>query len=119
MKKTSRKLGNAIVGACLVLVGAGAAAAATIDIAVTNTTPRAITGLYLSATTQSKWGPDNLNGTELAQGQSWVLPGVSCGQSTIVVVAEDETGCFAYQSFACSGNGTWTISSSTTRDCGR
>lgn len=119
MKNTTRMFVSAMVGAMLSMTVAPTAIAATLDITVANTAPREITGLYFAATVTAKWGPDQLNGMTLVQGSSWTLQGVSCDQPSITLVAEDEAGCFAYQAIACSSGGTWTITGSTVRDCGR
>ena len=113
------KFAGTIAGAWLVLAGMGTARAATVDVIVANGTSREITGIYYSATSTSKWGPDQLNGAVVAPGTSWALPTASCAQSTATVVVEDEAGCFTYQSIACSGSVTLTLTNATPRDCGR
>ena len=118
MTRNSR-IARTIAGAWLALAGASWAQAATVDVVVVNGTSREITGLYYSATSQSKWGPDQLNGAIVAPGTSWALPTASCMQSTAVVVVEDEAGCFTYQSIACGGSVTLTLTNATPRDCGR
>jgi uncharacterized membrane protein YccF (DUF307 family) len=119
MLRPNRTVSWAIVaGLWLALVTAEPARAAVITITVTNTASRDVTGLYLAATAQSAWGSDRLNGDFLTPNQSVTLSGVSCTGS-IVVVAEDVAGCFAYQSVACGGDVSWTITNTTPRDCGR
>ena len=95
------------------------AAAPTITITVVNSGARAIDGLYLSLYADRGWGPDQLNGVALAPGASVVLSNVACTTSSIVVIGEDEGGCFLYRSVACSGDAAWTITSNAARDCGR
>ena len=95
-----------------------AASAAAIDVTIRNTSPRAIDGVYLSATAQSDWGPDLLDGGIIAPGDVWTVSGASC-VGTFVLVAEDVGGCFLYQSVSCATDASWTITSSTPRDCGR
>ncbi len=96
----------------------GAANASAIDITIQNTSARAIDGVYLSATAQSAWGADLLDGGIIASGDAWTVSGVSCDGS-FVLVAEDVGGCFLYQSVGCIADVAWTISTSTPRDCGR
>jgi hypothetical protein len=81
---------------CRALARGWRAHAATIDIVVSNGATREITGLYAAATVSSKWGPDQLNGVSLLQGDSVTLR-VTCDQASIALVAEDAAGCFAYQ----------------------
>jgi hypothetical protein len=101
------------------MLAVGNADVAAMDITVVNTSTRDVDGLYLAATAQSPWGPDQIETDVLEQGASVTLRGVSCGQASIVVVAEDVAGCFLYQSVGCGGDATWTISNATPRDCGR
>ena len=118
MRATSGRIMAGIVGA-LGMLAVGAADVAAMDITVVNTSTRDIDGLYLAATAQSAWGPDQIESEVLEQGASVILRGVSCAQSSLVVVAEDLAGCFLYQSVGCGGDATWTISNATPRDCGR
>jgi hypothetical protein len=100
------------------MIATGVTQAAAIDITVVNASTRDVDGLYLAATAQSAWGPDQIEAEVLAQGESVTLRGVGC-PSTIVVIAEDIAGCFLYQTVGCGADATWTISNSTARDCGR
>jgi hypothetical protein len=95
------------------------AAIPTISITVTNSGSRSLEGLYLSLYADRGWGPDQLNGTAVAPGTSFVVNDVACASGGIVVIAEDDGGCFLYRSVSCSGDATWTITSTATRDCGR
>lgn len=117
MQGIHRKLSSVIVAVGLVL-GTGRAHASTIDVVVSNGATREITGLYAAATAQSKWGPDELNGVSLLQGDSVTLR-VTCDQASIALVAEDAAGCFAYQTISCGSGGTWGLTNATARDCGR
>ena len=118
MNHTSRRV-RSTLAAVLALLATGAANAATMDITVTNTSPRDVDGIYLAATAQSAWGPDQIEADLLESGSSLTLQGVSCTSASLVVVAEDVAGCFLYQTIACGGAATWTISNATPRDCGR
>src|SRR6185295_11193982 len=84
MRATSRRIMAGIFGALGMLV-AGAADVAAMDITVVNTSTRDVDGLYLAATAQSAWGPDQIESEFLEQGASVILRGVSCAQSTMVV----------------------------------
>jgi hypothetical protein len=116
--KTTWTLLRYVIGAVLPIVLGVGTASAGMDIAVVNQGTRQIDGLYLSATTQSDWGPDLLNGARLAPNGTSTIHGVGCTQP-FVLVAEDLAGCFLYQSMPCGAGTTWTITNDTPRDCGR
>lgn len=116
--KAARILRNGVVAGLLLAFGGVPAGAAGIEITVVNQSARAIDGLYLSATAQSDWGPDQLNGVALAPNGSWTIRGVNC-TAPFVLVAEDTAGCFLYQPVPCGADAMWTIRSDTARDCGR
>ena len=84
---------------------------------IVNNSSREIRHVFFSATTDDNWGPDQLNNSAIVVGGSRTL-NVSCSSSTIKVIAEDEDGCFFYQVVSCSESSSWTIDSSSTRDCG-
>ena len=89
------------------------------SITIVNNSSREIRHVYLSAPDQNNWGTDQLvNSVIPANGGSFTLANVSCGEAGIKVIAEDQEGCFSYQVVACSDNVTWTITNSTARDCG-
>jgi len=88
-------------------------------ITIVNNSSREIRHVYLSAPDQNNWGSDQLvNSVISPNGGSFTISNVSCGGSSIKVIAEDQDGCFSYQVVSCSENATWTITSGTTRDCG-
>ena len=89
------------------------------SITIVNNSSREIRHVYLSAPDQNNWGSDQLvNSVIPANGGSFTINDVSCSNSNIKVIAEDQEGCFEYQIVSCSGNSTWTITNSTARDCG-
>ena len=89
------------------------------SITIVNNSGREIRHVYFSAPDQNNWGSDQLvNSVIPANGGSFTLANVSCADSGIKVIAEDQDGCFLYQVLTCSDSATWTISNSTTRDCG-
>lgn len=118
MQRMRRALARIIVTGCLGVLAAGAAHAATIDVTVVNASARDLDGVYLAPSAQAGWGPDQIDGDILAQNESLTIRGIDCAAASIVVVAEDLAGCFAYQTIGCGGNATWTITSATPRDCG-
>jgi hypothetical protein len=88
-------------------------------ITIVNNSSREVRHLYLSAPDSNNWGSDQLVNSVIApNGGSFTINNVSCGGSSIKVIAEDQDGCFSYQVVSCSENATWTITSGTTRDCG-
>ena len=92
---------------------------ASTSITIVNNSGREIRHVYLSPPNQNNWGSDQLvNSVIPPNGGSFTLGNVSCGGSSIKVIAEDQDGCFAYQVVSCSEAATWTITNDTTRDCG-
>jgi hypothetical protein len=120
---------NAINGFTLVVILIGILAAvpllsgahppAATSITVVNNSSREIRHLYLSPVNQDNWGPDQLGGSMIGSGGgSYTLSNVACSQSSIKVIAEDQNGCFLYQTVSCGGSSTWTITNDATPDCG-
>jgi len=88
-------------------------------ITIVNNSSHEIRHVYLSPPDQNNWGSDQLmNSVISANGGSATISNVSCGGSSIKVIAEDQDGCFIYQVVTCAENATWTIASNATRDCG-
>ena len=88
-------------------------------ITIVNNSSREIRHVYLSPPDSNNWSSDQLmNSVISANGGSVTLSNVSCGGSSVKVIAEDQDGCFIYQVVSCSENATWTIASNATRDCG-
>ena len=88
-------------------------------ITIVNNSSHEIRHVYLSPPDQNNWGSDQLvNSVIPANGGSFTISNVSCGGSSIKVIAEDQDGCFVYQVVTCSENATWTIASNAARDCG-
>ena len=96
----------------------GACVRATINIAIINNSQKEIRHVYLAPGDPNNWGPDQLNGSVITPGSSFTLSNVSCGGSSIRVIAEDQNGCFFYNSVSCGDNATWTIANDATPDCG-
>jgi hypothetical protein len=104
------------VFACVPLFSNAHAAATAITIV--NNSSREIRHVYLTATNQDNWGPDQLYGSRISSGASFTLENVSCGSGDIKVVAEDQNGCFLYHVVVCGSNVTWTITNDAVPDCG-
>jgi hypothetical protein len=87
-------------------------------VTIVNNFSRDIRHVYLSPSTQDNWGPDVLNESVISPGGTYNLNNVSCGDSDIKVIAEDQDGCFFYQVVDCGEDASWTITSDAGRDCG-
>jgi hypothetical protein len=107
---------TAILVGLAALAPLSTATAPPLTISVVNNSEKQIRHFYLSPANSDNWGPDQL-GEPISAGSSRTL-NVSWEQSTIKLVAEDQDGCFMYQTVEASGSLTWTISSTTARDCG-
>jgi hypothetical protein len=106
----------ALIGTAVLAVGRSSS---NISITVKNQTQRTITHLYLAPGDPNNWGPDQLNGSTIPPDGSYVLNNVACnGSSSVRVIAEDQNGCFFYNTAACDANYTWEISAAATPDCG-
>ena len=93
--------------------------APTAAITIVNNSGREIRHVYLSPPDQNNWGSDQLVNSVIAPNcGSFTISNVSCGGSTIKVIAEDQEGCFSYQVVSCSDAVTWTITNDSARDCG-
>jgi hypothetical protein len=89
-----------------------------VSIQVVNNSNLEIRHLYLSPVDSDDWGPDQLNGTVVHNGESFTLQNVTSSQSSIKVVAEDQNGCFFYGVVSTSQDSSWTITNSSTPSCG-
>jgi len=87
-------------------------------ITIVNNSSREIRHVYLSPPDQNSWGSDQLVNSVISPNGGSATINVSCGGSSIKVIAEDQDGCFLYQVVTCSESVSWTITSGTTRDCG-
>ena len=97
----------------------GARTAPATNITIVNNSSREIRHVYLSATNQDNWGPDQLNNSVIASGGgTFTMSNVACSGSDIKVIAEDQNGCFVSHVDACGGSVTWTITNDATPDCG-
>ena len=88
------------------------------SVTIANNSGMEIRHVYLSPTDNDNWGPDQLNGDVIANGHSFALSNVACDAASIKVIAEDQNGCFFYQTVTCGENSTWMITTNSTPDCG-
>src|SRR5919199_6769057 len=87
-------------------------------IRVVNNSALEIRHLYLSPPDREDWGADQLDNATIRTGETFTLNNVSCGQSEIKLIAEDQNGCFISQVVACADNSSWTIPAGVTPNCG-
>ena len=92
-------------------------ATATTTITVVNNSSWEIRHLYLSPVDNDNWGPDQLNQSVIAPGQS-VTINVVWDQASVKVISEDQNGCFLYQTLDATSNASWTITNNAVPDCG-
>ena len=89
-----------------------------INITVNNNAQREVRRLYLAPADPNNWGPDQLNGSTISSGSSFTLNNIACDGSNIRLIAEDQNGCFLYQTVSCVSDTSWTITNDATPDCG-
>ena len=99
-----------------VLAPLSRATAPSITVSVVNNAQKAVSHLYLASAGQANWTGDQLTGA-IGSGASQSLS-VTWSESTVQLIAEDEDGCFLSTTIDNSGSPSWTITSSTPRDCG-
>jgi hypothetical protein len=106
----------AVVGLFCVLTPLSSATAPALSLSVVNNSQKEIRHLFLASAGTDNWGDDQISepistGTSRNINASW-------NESTVKIVAEDEDGCFLTTTLEVAGNPNWTITSSTTRNCG-
>lgn len=107
----------AVIGMLVSTTPFSRAAAPTLTITVVNNSNQEIRRLYLAPANTDNWGPDQLGQSPISPGATRAL-NVSWDQSTVKLVAEDQDGCFVSATIEATSGATWTITSSTARDCG-
>ena len=95
-----------------------ARATSTTTLSIVNNSSHEIRHVYLSDPNSNNWGADQLGSSVIAAGGGSVSLSVNCNGSSVKVIAEDEEGCFFYQIVTCGSSASWTITSSSARDCG-
>ena len=102
--------------AVCVLAPRSSATAPTITVNVVNNSQKGISHLYLASAGGDNWTGDQLGGG-ISAGASQNVS-VTWSEATVQLIAEDEDGCFLYNTIDNSGSPSWTITTSTARDCG-
>jgi len=106
----------AVFSAICVLAPLAGATTSSITVSLVNNSQKVVSHLYLASAGQDNWTGDQLGGA-LGAGASQNVS-VTWSESTVQLIAEDEDGCFLKTTVDNSGSPSWTITSSTTRDCG-
>ena len=106
----------AVLSAICVLVPLASATTPSITVNVVNNSQKAVSHLYLASAGQDNWTADQLS-EGIGAGASQSV-NVTWSESTVQLIAEDEDGCFLSTTIDNSGSPSWTITSSTPRDCG-
>ena len=106
----------AVLAAICVLAPLAGATAPSITVSVVNNSQKGVSHLYLASADQDNWTGDQLSGA-INAGDSQNVS-VTWSESTVQLIAEDEDGCFLKTTIDNSGSPSWTITNSTTRDCG-
>lgn len=116
--KTTRRLAILVAVFCaLVAMPLLSGAQTQASVTIVNNSNWEIRHLYLSPVNSDNWGADQLNELVIRPGDSFTL-NISCDQSQIKVISEDQDGCFLSNTVACNGNSVWTITSAATPNCG-
>ena len=106
----------AVVSLFCVLAPLSRATSLSITVSVVNNSQKGIGHLYLASAGGDNWTADQLS-AGISAGSSQNVS-VTWSESTVQLIAEDEDGCFLKTTVDNSGSPSWTITSSTVRDCG-
>jgi hypothetical protein len=87
-----------------------------VTVNVVNNSQKVISHLYFASAGSDNWTADQLSGS-ISAGSSQNVS-VTWSESTVQLIAEDEDGCFLTTTIDNSGSPSWTITNTTTRDCG-
>jgi len=73
--------------------------------------------LYLSSSSDEKWGPDQLGEDVLKKGDSITLTDIDCDEYDIKVVDEDGDECVIEEVSLCNDSSYWKITDKALLDC--
>lgn len=90
----------------------------TTSVNIVNNSGKEIRNVYLSHVTVDNWSDNQLGTTVILPGQSFTLSNVTCDQSQVKIIGENQDGCFYSTVVNCGDNATWTITNDTPADCG-
>jgi hypothetical protein len=95
----------------LLVCGTALAGPLKTNVTLQNNSAWSIYELYVSPTSESQWGPDQLGTEVVSIGESYELTGVPCGSYDIKLVDEDGDVCVMNAVDVCAGSSTWEIDS--------
>lgn len=85
---------------------------------IVNDSSRELRNVYLSHVDEDDWSGNQLGNQTISAGQSFSLSVSPCDGQQMKVIGEDQDGCFVSTAVNCGESSTWTITNSTSRDCG-
>jgi hypothetical protein len=101
-----------------------AVAAVTQTITIRNDSNWTIHYLYLSPTSETDWGPDQLGDNVINTGETFTLNGIPCKDDAgtkitydVKIVDEDSDECIIGAVDLCEGDDTWVITTSDLLEC--
>lgn len=112
MKKLSKLLLALVLCSLAAPVFAGDA-----TVKIINQSKWEIHHIFLSASTEDEWGPDQLDDEILTKGDSLTLTGIDCDLYDIKVVDEDGDECIIEEVDLCNDNSYWKITDKDLLEC--
>jgi hypothetical protein len=114
-----------ITSAMAALLAAGGPTAAWADddsdqssnLAIRNKSKWAVHHLYMSATKEDEWGPDQLGSETIDPGETFKLHDIPCNTYDLKVVDEDGDECVIEGEKFCSHEASWSLSEKDLLDC--
>jgi hypothetical protein len=98
-------------------LAAHAAKKRTADVKIINQTDWEIHELYLSATGEKTWGPDQLGDDVIGKGESFTLADIPCDHYDVKIVDGDGDECIVAAVDICGKNEEWPITSADLLEC--
>jgi hypothetical protein len=100
----------ALALAAMCVAGTASAGANDSKVKVVNSSLWTIAEMYMSSTSTQEWGPDQLGENVIdAQGGTYLLHGVPCGEYDVRLVDEDGDECEIREVGLCGENHEWGI----------
>lgn len=87
------------------------------NVTVVNKSNWVITHLFLSATSEEEWGPDQLGKSVIATGGSFKLTDIPCDTYDVRLIDEDDDECVVTEVDICGGSDRWEITSKDLLKC--
>lgn len=102
--------------AAAIVSTSGAAFAKPVDVEFTNKSNWTIEHLFMSPTSENKWGPDQLEDKVVKKGESFTLKGVPVGKYDMKLIDEDADECVV-ANLKVADHGSITITDQNLLDC--